>query len=185
MPTTVIANCEDKMNKSIEALKRDFGKVRTGKANPAILNNVMIDYYGSLTPLSQLGTISCPDPQSIVVKPWDKAVLKPIEKAIQAAGLGLNPLNDGTIVRIPIPPLNEQTRKDLVKVAKKLAEDGKVSIRNIRRDAMEALKKMEKDSVISEDELKRYNDQVQKITDKFIANVDTLSKTKEQDIMSI
>lgn len=185
MPNTVISKCEEKMNKSIEALKKDFSNVRTGKANPAILNNVMVDYYGSATPISQLGSVSCPDPQSIVVKPWDKSVLKPIEKAIQAAGLGLNPLNDGTIVRIPIPPLNEQTRKDLVKVAKKLAEDGKVAIRNLRRDAMESLKKMEKDSLMSEDDLKRYNEQVQKLTDKFITLIDTLSKEKETDIMSI
>lgn len=185
MPKTVIAQCEEKMLKTIESLKKDFSNIRTGKANPAILNSVMVSYYGVPTPVSQVGSVSVPDPQSIVVKPWDKSILKDIEKAIQAAGLGLNPSNDGEIVRIPIPPLNEQTRKDLAKQAKKVAEDNKVAVRNVRRDAMEQLKKLEKDGLITEDELKRYNDQVQKLTDKYIANIDTLAKEKEQDIMSI
>ena len=185
MPKTVIAQCEEKMLKTIESLKKDFTNIRTGKANPAILNSVMVSYYGVPTPVSQVGSVSVPDPQSIVVKPWDKSILKDIERAIQASGLGLNPQNDGEIVRIPIPPLNEQTRKDLAKQAKKVAEENKVAIRNVRRDAMEQLKKLEKDGLITEDELKRYNDQVQKLTDKYIANIDTLAKEKEQDIMSI
>ena len=141
MPKTVIAQCEEKMLKTIESLKKDFTNIRTGKANPAILNSVMVSYYGVPTPVSQVGSVSVPDPQSIVVKPWDKSILKDIERAIQAAGLGLNPQNDGEIVRIPIPPLNEQTRKDLAKQAKKVAEENKVAIRNVRRDAMEQLKK--------------------------------------------
>ena len=185
MPKTVIAQCEEKMLKTIESLKKDFSNIRTGKANPAILNSVMVSYYGVPTPVSQVGSVSVPDPQSIVVKPWDKSILKDIEKAIQQANLGLNPSNDGEIVRIPIPPLNEQTRKDLAKQAKKVAEDNKVAIRNVRRDGMEQLKKLEKDGLITEDELKRYNDPVQKLTDKYIANIDTLSKEKEQYIMSI
>ena len=185
MPKTVIAQCEDKMLKTIESLKKDFTNIRTGKANPAILNSVMVSYYGVPTPVSQVGSVSVPDPQSIVVKPWDKSILKDIEKAIQQANLGLNPSNDGEVVRIPIPPLNEQTRKDLAKQAKKVAEDNKVAVRNVRRDGMEQLKKLEKDGLITEDELKRYNDQVQKLTDKYIANIDTLAKEKEQDIMSI
>jgi ribosome recycling factor len=185
MPKTVIAQCEEKMLKTIESLKKDFTNIRTGKANPAILNSVMVSYYGVPTPVSQVGSVSVPDPQSIVVKPWDKSILKDIEKAIQQANLGLNPSNDGEVVRIPIPPLNEQTRKDLAKQAKKVAEDNKVAVRNVRRDAMEQLKKLEKDGLITEDELKRYNDQVQKLTDKYIANIDTLAKEKEQDIMSI
>ena len=176
MPKTVIAQCEEKMLKTIESLKKDFSNIRTGKANPAILNSVMVSYYGVPTPVSQVGSVSVPDPQSIVVKPWDKSILKDIEKAIQQANLGLNPSNDGEIVRIPIPPLNEQTRKDLAKQAKKVAEDNKVAIRNVRRDGMEQLKKLEKDGLITEDELKRYNDQVQKLTDKYIANIDTLAK---------
>jgi ribosome recycling factor len=185
MPKTVIAQCEEKMLKTIESLKKDFTNIRTGKANPAILNSVMVSYYGVPTPVSQVGSVSVPDPQSIVVKPWDKSILKDIEKAIQQANLGLNPSNDGEVVRIPIPPLNEQTRKDLAKQAKKVAEDNKVAVRNVRRDGMEQLKKLEKDGLITEDELKRYNDQVQKLTDKYIANIDTLAKEKEQDIMSI
>lgn len=185
MPKTIIANCEEKMLKTIESLKKDFSNIRTGKANPNILNSVMVSYYGVATPVSQVGSVSVPDPQSIVVKPWDKSILKDIEKAIQTAGLGFNPQNDGEVIRIPIPPLNEQTRKDLVKQAKKVAEENKVAIRNVRRDAMEQLKKLEKDSVISEDELKRYSDQVQKLTDKYIENIDKLAKEKEQDIMSI
>ena len=185
MPKTVIAQCEEKMLKTIESLKKDFTNIRTGKANPAILNSVMVSYYGVPTPVSQVGSVSVPDPQSIVVKPWDKSILKDIERAIQAAGLGLNPQNDGEIVRIPIPPLNEQTRKDLAKQAKKVAEENKVAIRNVRRDAIESLKKLEKDSLITEDELKRYSEQVQKLTDKYILNIDTLTKEKEQDIMSI
>ena len=185
MPKTIIAACEEKMLKTIESLKKDFSKIRTGKANPAILNDVMVSYYGVPPPVSQVGSVSVPDPQSIVVKPWDKSILKDIEKAIQQANLGLNPSNDGEVVRIPIPPLNEQTRKDLAKQAKKVAEDNKVAVRNVRRDGMEQLKKLEKDGLITEDELKRYNDQVQKLTDKYIANIDTLAKEKEQDIMSI
>ena len=185
MPKTVIAQCEEKMLKTIESLKKDFTNIRTGKANPAILNSVMVSYYGVPTPVSQVGSVSVPDPQSIVVKPWDKSILKDIEKAIQQANLGLNPSNDGEVVRIPIPPLNEQTRKDLAKQAKKVAEDNKVAVRNVRRDGMEQLKKLEKEVLITEDELKRYNDQVQKLTDKYIANIDTLAKEKEQDIMSI
>lgn len=185
MPKTIIALCEEKMLKTIEALKKDFTNIRTGKANPNILNNVKVSYYGVPTPISQVGAVSVPDPQSIVVKPWDKTILKEIEKAIQTAGLGLNPQNDGELVRIPIPPLNEQTRKELAKQAKKVAEENKVAIRNVRRDAMESLKKLEKDGQISEDELKRYNDQVQKLTDKYIENIDKLAKEKEQDIMSI
>ena len=185
MPKTIIANCEEKMLKTIESLKKDFSNIRTGKANPNILNSVMVSYYGVATPVSQVGSVSVPDPQSIVVKPWDKSILKDIEKAIQTAGLGFNPQNDGEVIRIPIPPLNEQTRKDLVKQAKKSAEDAKVNIRNIRRDAIDQLKKLEKDSLISEDELKRYSDEVQKKTDKAVQNIDSLVADKEKAIMSI
>ena len=145
----------------------------------------MVEYYGSPMPINQIASISVPEPQMIVIKPYDKSILKGIEKAIQTANLGFNPQNDGDLVRIPIPPLTEQTRKELVKQAKKLVEDNKIAIRNIRRDAIEQLKKLEKDSIISEDELKRRSDEVQKTTDKFIENIDKLAKEKEQDIMSI
>ena len=185
MPKTIIASCEEKMLKTIESLKKDFTKIKTGKANPSILNDVMVSYYGVPTPVSQVGSVSASDPQTIVVKPWDKSILKDIEKAILTAGLGLNPQNDGEVVRIHIPPLNEQTRKDLAKQAKKVAEENKVAIRNVRRDAIESLKKLEKDSLISEDELKRSNDKVQKVTDEYVAKVDQLTKAKENDIMAI
>ena len=185
MPKTIIAASEEKMLKTIESLKKDFTKIRTGKANPAVLNDVMVSYYGVPTPVSQVGSVSASDPQTIVVKPWDKSILKDIEKAILTSGLGFNPQNDGEVVRIHIPPLNEQTRKDLAKQAKKVAEDNKVAIRNVRRDAIEALKKLEKDSLITEDELKQFNDKVQKLTDKEIEKVDVVLKEKEKQIMEI
>lgn len=181
----LLLDAEEKMDKTIAALQRDFSKIRTGKANPSILNDVKVDYYGVPTPVTQVGSVSAPDAQSIVVKPWDASILKEIEKAIQTSGLGLNPMNDGKIIRIPIPPLTEATRKDLAKNAKKVSEDNKVAIRNVRREAMEELKKLEKDGEISEDELKRYSDDVQKLTDEYIAKNEKLAREKETDIMSI
>lgn len=185
MPETIILNCEERMQKTIESLKKDYINIRTGKANPAVLNNVMVSYYGVMTPINQVGSVSAPDPQSIVVKPWDKSLVRDIAKAIQAADLGLNPLPEVELIRIPIPPLNEETRKNLVKQAKKVAEDNKVAIRNIRRDAIESLKKMEKDKLISEDELDIYEEEVQDLTDKYIEQIDKIAKEKEEDIMSI
>ena len=185
MTKQIIEQCGQKMEKSIDSLKKEFATIRTGKANPNILNGVSVEYYGSMMPINQIANVSAPDPQSIVIKPYDKSVLRAIEKAIQTADLGFNPLNDGDLVRIPIAPLTEQVRKDLVKQAKKLAENCKVAIRNIRRDQNEALKKLEKDSLISEDELKRSNDKVQKVTDEYVAKVDQLTKAKENDIMAI
>ena len=185
MPQQIISQCESKMQKDIEFLKKDFATIRTGKANPNILNGVSVEYYGVPTPINQIASISVPEPQAIVIKPYDKSILKAIEKAIQTADLGFNPLNNGEILRIPIPALTEQTRKELVKEAKKVSENHKVVIRNVRRDAMEQLKKLEKDSLISEDELKRNSDKVQKLTDQYIAKIDAEAKIKEQDIMSI
>ncbi len=185
MPKEIINQCEQRMLKTIEALKKDFASIRTGKANPAVLNGVTVEYYGSPMPINQIASVSAPEPQMIVIKPYDKSILKAIEKAVQTADLGFNPQNDGELVRIPVPALTEQTRKDLVKQAKKIAEENKVAIRNIRRDAMDALKKLEKDSVISEDELKRRSDEVQKVTDKQIESIDKLASEKEKDIMSI
>ena len=188
MPKEIINQCEQRMQKTIEALKKDFATIRTGKANPSILNGVMVEYYGSPMPIHQIASISVPEPQMIVIKPYDKSILKGIEKAIQTANLGFNPQNDGDLVRIPIPPLTEQTRKELVKQAKKLAEDNKIAIRNIRRDAIEQLKKLEKDSIISEDELKRRSDEVQKATDKFAKcrqNKDSRMTSKQGWILRI
>ena len=184
MPKQVLNAGEDRMKKSIESLKKEFANVRTGKANPAILNNIQVEYWGVETPLYQVASISAPDSQTITVKPYDKTLVKTIEKAILVANLGLNPNNDGEMVRIPIPPLNEATRKDLVKEVKKLAEESKVAIRNIRRDVLEQLKKMEKDGVISEDSLRQYSDETQKVTDKYIGEIDSVAKEKESAIMS-
>ena len=185
MPKQVILNCEDKMNKSIDAFTKVLSGIRTGKANPAILNGVQVSYYGMMTPISQMAQIAVGDPQTITVKPYDKSIIRDVEKAILTADLGLNPTNDGDVVRVHIPPLNEATRKDLVKQAKKSAEEAKVNVRNIRRDAIDHLKKLEKDSLISEDELKRYSDDVQKKTDKAIQKIDSLVAEKEKAIMSI
>lgn len=184
MPKQIIKQGEEKMIKSIESLQKEFSTIRTGKANPSILNNVQVEYWGMMTPLIQVGTISVPDEQTIMIKPYDKSVLKNLEKAIITADLGFNPINDGDVIRIPVPPLTEEVRKNLAKDVKKIAENSKVAIRNIRRDILEQIKKLEKDSLISEDELKRYSDEVQKLTDKFIANIDTLAKEKEQAIMA-
>ena len=185
MPKQLLAASEEKMKKSLESLNKEFSSVRTGKANPAILNGIQVDYWGVATPLYQVASISAPDSQTITVKPYDKSLVKTIEKAILTAELGLNPGNDGEMVRIPIPPLNEATRKDLVKTVKKLAEDNKVAIRNIRRDVIDGLKKLEKDSLISEDALRQYSDEAQKLTDKYIAEIDKSAKDKELSIMSI
>lgn len=184
MPKQIIKQGEEKMIKTIESLQKEFSTIRTGKANPSILNNVQVEYWGMMTPLIQVGTISVPDAQTIMIKPYDKSVLKNLEKAILTADLGFNPINDGDVIRIPIPPLTEEVRKNLTKDVKKIAENNKVAIRNIRRDILEQIKKLEKDSLISEDELKRYSDEVQKLTDKFVANIDTLAKEKEQAIMA-
>ena len=185
MPKQLLASGEAKMKKSLESLNKDFQQVRTGKANPAILNGIQVDYWGVATPLYQVASIAAPDSQTITVKPYDKSLVKAIEKAILTAELGFNPNNDGEMVRIPIPPLNEATRKDLVKTVKKLAEENKVAIRNIRRDIIDGLKKLEKDSLISEDALRQYSDEAQKLTDKYIAEIDKTAKDKEQSIMSI
>ncbi len=184
MPKQIIRQGEDKMLKTIESLAKEFAMIRTGKANPSILNNVQVEYWGMMTPLIQVGTISVPDAQTIMIKPYDKSVLKNLEKAILTSDLGFNPINDGEVIRIPVPPLTEEVRRNLTKDVKKIAENNKVAIRNIRRDILEQIKKLEKDSLISEDELKRHSDEVQKLTDKYIAKIDTLAKEKEQAIMA-
>ncbi len=185
MPEEIMLNAEEKMEKSIEALKRELGLVRTGRANPAVLNNVRVNYYGVLTPINQMSSISVPEAQQIVIKPYDKSQLKEIEKAIQLADLNLVPQNDGTVIRINFPALTEQRRKELVKQIKTMGEQTKVAVRNARRDANDALKKLEKDHQISEDALKEYNDDMQKTTDKYVSQVDDLLKEKEKQIMEI
>ncbi|HPN61413.1 MAG TPA: ribosome recycling factor, partial [Bacilli bacterium] len=172
MPQSIFNNGEERMEKALVALKKDLSLVRTGRANPGVLNAVMVSYYGVPSPLSQIAAISVPEAQLLVIKPYDRSSLKDIEKAIQLADLNLVPMNDGTVIRINFPALTEQRRKELVKDIKNMAEGTKVAIRNIRRDMVEQMKKLEKDSVISEDELKRHNDQIQKITDRFVEQTD-------------
>lgn len=185
MPKSIIKAGEERMQKAIEAYKKDLSSVRTSRANPTILNGVSVSYYGTMTPLSQMAAISVPEPQLLVIKPYDKSILKDIEKAIQLADLNLVPQNDGTVVRITFPALTEQKRKELAKSVKTLAENAKIAIRNIRRDMNDQMKKLEKDGLISEDELKRENDNIQKSTDKFVEMVDQVAKEKEKSIMEI
>ena len=174
-----------RMARSIEAFKKDLGKIRTGRASFSLLDGIKVDYYGTPTPLPQVGTLSVPESRMITVTPWDAKMVGPIEKAIQACGLGLNPSNDGKMVRIPIPPLTEERRKDLVKVVKKMAEDARISVRNIRRESLEKVKDREKKKEISEDEMKRWQDRVQKETDSYVKKIDEILKAKEQEIMEV
>jgi len=173
------------MHKAVEVVRAELTKIRTGKATTALLDAVKVDYYGTPTPLQQVGSVSVPDVHLVTVTPWDKGMLSHIEKAILTANLGLNPSNDGTIIRVPIPPLNEERRRELAKLVKKFGEEGKIAIRNIRRDTNEHLKKAEKDEHFSEDERKRGELEVQKFTDLHIKEVDNLLALKEKEIMEV
>ena len=172
------------MEKAIDHCDGELQKIRAGKANPAMLDDVTVEYYGTPTPLSQVGSVNTPDARTIVVQPWEKSLLNPIEKAIKEANLGVNPQNDGVVIRINVPPLTEERRRDLVKKAKAEAETGKVAIRNIRKDANEKIRKLKSEGV-SEDEMKTGEGEIQKLTDTFIAKVDVLSEAKEKDIMTV
>ena len=174
-----------KMEKSLESLKSDFGGLRAGRAHASLLDGILVDAYGSMTPLSQVGTVSVPDARTLSVSVWDKSLAKNVEKALRESDLGLNPASDGQLIRIPIPPLIEERRKELVKFAGKYTEQCKIAIRNIRRDAMDEIKKMKKDSEISEDEEKKYNNEIQKWTDDAIKKVDEQLSSKEKDIMQV
>ncbi len=185
MPQSILKDMEERMSKAIHTLKKDLTTLRTGRATPAILDKVMVDYYGAPTPISQLANISAPEPRLLTIQPWDKSALKEIDRAIQQSDLGLTPSNDGSIIRIVIPPLTEERRKELVKVAGRDGEEAKVAIRNIRRDANEEIKKLEKAGTISEDESRRHQETIQKTTDKYIAEVDKIVKEKEKDIMEV
>jgi ribosome recycling factor len=173
------------MDKAVIALKDEFGGLRTGRASANLLEPVMVEAYGASVPLNQVGAISVPEPRMITVSVWDKTMVGPVEKAIRSAGLGLNPLTDGMTLRVPIPPLTEERRRDLAKLAGKYAEQQRVAVRNVRREAMEELKKLEKDSEISQDEMKRAGDEVQGFTDQAIKRVDEALKVKEQEIMQV
>ena len=176
---------EGKMEKTLEALKRNFSGLRTGRASTSLLDSIHVDAYGSVVPLSQVGTVSVPEARMLSVQVWDKTLVKNVEKAIRESNLGLNPMNDGTLVRIPIPPLSEERRLEMVKIAGKYSEEAKISVRNVRRDAMDEVKNMEKRSEISEDEKHDYEDIIQKITDTMIAKIDDMFKTKESEIKQI
>ena len=178
-------NAEQKMQKSIESLKHDLSKVRTGRAHPSLLDQVHVDYYGSPTPLSQVANLTLIDARTIGVQPWEKNMIAPVEKAIRESDLGLNPASMGDLIRVPMPALTEERRKELVKVVKHEGENAKIAVRNIRRDANEHLKKLLKDKDISEDDERRAQDDVQKMTDKFVAEVDKLVTQKEADIMTV
>lgn len=174
-----------KMKKSLESLRSDFGSLRAGRAHASLLDGILVDAYGSMTPLNQIGTVSVPDARTLAISVWDKGLAKNVEKALRESDLGLNPASDGQLIRIPIPPLSEERRKELVKIAGKYSEQCKIAIRNIRRDAMDDVKKMKKDAEISEDEEKRYNNEIQKWTDDSIKKVDEQLSTKEKDIMQV
>jgi ribosome recycling factor len=185
MSKEVIKLSEEKMNKAIEALKRELVTLRAGRANPAILDKIQVEYYGALTPLNQLASITVPEARLLVIQPYDKTALNDIDRAIQKSDLGLSPSNDGTVIRITIPPLTEERRRDLVKLVKKYAEEAKVAIRNIRRDTNDDLKKLQKDGELTEDELRRSTDDVQKLTDKEIVKIDEVAALKEKEIMEV
>ena len=176
---------EDKMKKSIESVSADFAAVRAGRANAAVLDRIMVDYYGTPTPIQQIASIASPDPRSLVIQPWDASAVKAIEKAIQESDLGINPANDGKSLRLLFPQLTEERRKELTKQIAKYAEGGKVAIRNIRRDAMEKFKKLQKEGELTEDDLKIAEKDIQKLTDEMIKKVDQLYAVKEKELMEV
>lgn len=180
----VLEDAKEKMAKALEHLDTELGKIRAGKANPKMLDGVLVEYYGSMSPLSQVANVSTPDPRTLAIQPWEKGLITAIEKAIMAANLGMNPDNNGDIIRINIPPLTEERRHDLVKQAKKEVEDAKISIRNARRDSNEELKRMKKDG-LSEDLEKDAEAEVQKLTDEFIKKTDVMFEKKEKDILTV
>jgi len=175
----------DRMSRTIESLKKDFASIRTGRASLALLDGLMVNYYDTLTPLQQLASLSIPESRQIAVQPWDQKIIPDVEKAILKSDLGLTPMNDGKVIRINIPPLTEERRKQLVKTVRKKAEEAKVSIRNIRRDVNDELRKLEKEKHISEDIVKKSQEEIQKLTDSFIAKVDEVLSNKEKEIMEV
>lgn len=174
-----------RMEGAVTALKQEFAAIRTGRANPALLDRIQVEYYGTMTPVQQLATISVPEPRLLVIQPWDKSTLKAIEKAILQSDLGLTPSNDGSVIRIQLPQLTEERRKELVRFARKVAEDHRVAVRNIRRELIDELKKLEKEGEISEDEARRAQTRAQELTDQFIAQIDKLLAQKESDILEV
>lgn len=176
---------EDRMKKSVESLKREYSSLRAGRATPALLDKVMVDYYGTPTPVNQVANVSVPEPRMITIQPWEKSMLAALEKAIMKSDLGLNPNSDGTMIRLSIPQLTKERRNELAKVIHKKAEDAKVALRNIRRDANDAIKKFEKDKLITEDENKKAQEDMQKLIDKYIKEIDVVMAGKEKEIMEV
>jgi len=181
----IYVEAKEKMKKAVDAINRELAGIRTGRATPKILDGIKVEYYGALTPLKQLASITSPDPKYLVVQPWEKDVITDIVKAIQKADLGLNPIAEGSVVRLPIPPLNEERRREVVRLVKKIGEEGKISIRNIRREANDKIKKAQKDSDISEDDLERGQKRIQELTDDYISNISEIVSLKEQEIMEV
>ena len=181
----MITKYEEKMTKTLNNLEKDYNSIRAGRANPHVLDKIKVDYYGTPTPLQQVGNIAVPEPRMITIQPWERSLVKPIEKAILTSDLGIHPSNDGTMIRLVFPELTEEHRKDLVKDVKKKAEGAKVAVRNIRRDANEYFKKAQKNSEITEDELKDYEKKVQKLTDKYIKEIDGLMGKKSEEILTV
>lgn len=181
----LLLDAEERMEKALAALERDYGKLRTGRATTGLVEDIKVDYYGTPTPIKQLASVAVPDSRTVTIQPWDRGAFASVEKAILKSDLGLTPVNDGKIIRISIPPLTEDRRKELGKLARKSGEEAKVAVRNVRRDANDQLKKLEKDKAISEDELKKATDDVQKLTDKYVAKVDEKCAAKEKEIMDL
>lgn len=181
----VLNTANDKMEKTLKVLSSDFAAIRAGRANPAVLDRITVDYYGTQTPINQMAAVSVQDARVLVIQPWDKTSLKAIEKAIQASGLGINPANDGSVIRLTFPQLTEERRKDLCKEIKKLGEDAKVAVRSIRRDANDKVKNMKKEGELTEDDVKVFDKDIQKLTDKFTDLIDSEVSVKEKEILSI
>lgn len=185
MLNKIYSETEDKMKKAIEAINRELSQVRTGKASPKLLEGIKVDYYGVSTPLKQVASINVPDPKQLIVQPWEKNLIGEIVKAIQKADLGLNPIAEAGMIRVPVPPLNEERRRDMVRLVKKLGEDGKIAIRNIRREANERLKQAKNDAQITEDDLEKGHKKIQDFTDKFIGQMEEILKAKELEVMEV
>jgi ribosome recycling factor len=180
---SLYADTEVKMKRTLENLRKEFSRIRTGRATPALLDGIHVDYYGSQTPVSQVANISTPDARTIAIQPWEKSMVPIIEKAVRASNLDINPVSDGNIIRLPIPPLSTERRADLVKTCKRIDEEEKVAMRNIRRDANETLKKAEKDKLLTQDEHKKHADEIQKLTDRYIKTIDDQLALKEKEIL--
>ena len=184
-PEDVLKSVDTKMDRAIEALNRELTTLRTGRATPSLVENISVDYYGTPTPLNQIASISAPDARAIMVQPWDKQALREIEKSLIKSEMGFNPSNDGNMITVPIPALSQERRQELVRILKKKLEDGKVSVRNVRRDGLESLRKLEKDKLISQDENHRAQDQLQKTTDGHTKKIDQVGTTKEAEILQV